>query len=190
MTFTDLGINSTVVRYVAHSYGLRDYELVRGYIRGLTKLKVLLALAVSILLFLTSDWLAFHVFHEQGLSLPLKIISLYVLFFSLSGYINAVFNAFNDFRSNFIKSLSYEVVRLFLIILLVSLGFSVVGALLGFVIASFFSLVILLLLLLKNYGKYVFGRAKRIDWKRIIRFTSYLTIGSITWVVFAYVDRL
>jgi len=190
LTFTDLGINSTLIRYVAHAYGLKDYELVRGYIRSLSKLKVLLVLIVSIALFASSDVLSIYVFHKPLLSDPLKVISLYTLFFSLLGFLNAIFNAFNDFKANLVRALTYEFSRLFFIILFVSIGLSVVGALLGFVIASFFALIVLLVLLLKKYGDFVFGKAKPIDWRRIVRFTSYLTIGSITWVVFAYVDSV
>ena len=190
LTFTDLGVNTTLIRYVAHSYGLKDYELVRSYIRSLSKLKVLLAFIVSIMLFASSDVLSIYVFHKPLLSDPLKVTSLFVLFFSISGFVNAIFNAFNDFKANLVKSLVYEFSRLFFIILFVFIGLSVVGALVGFVIASFLALTVLLILLLKNYGSFVFGSVKSIEWMRVVRFTSYLTVGSITWVVFAYVDSV
>jgi O-antigen/teichoic acid export membrane protein len=122
--------------------------------------------------------------------MPLKVMSAFILFFSILGFVNSIFNAFNDFKANLIRSLVYEFPRLFFIILFVSVGLSVVGALLGFVVASFLSLVVLVLLLVSKYGQLIFGNAKSIEWKRVIRFTSYLTIGSITWVVFAYVDSV
>ena len=34
MTFTDLGLNTTLIRYVAHAYDIGDHELVRGYIKS------------------------------------------------------------------------------------------------------------------------------------------------------------
>jgi O-antigen/teichoic acid export membrane protein len=117
-------------------------------------------------------------------------MGLFVFFFSLSDFVNCVFNAFNDFKANLIRSFVYEFSRLFLIISFVSIGLSVIGALLGFTIATFLAFLTLLALLIKNYGYILFGRAKSIDWRRVIRFTSYLTIGSITWVVFAYVDSI
>lgn len=190
LTFTDLGINATLVRYVAYAYGKRDYELVRGYIRGLSKLKVFLVLAVSVALYISSDVLSIYVFHKPPLSNPLKVASLFILFFSLSGFVVAIFNAFNNFKPNLVRSLVYEFSRLFFIVMLVSVGLSVTGALLGFVIASFFALTALLVLLLKKYRSLVFGSIKPIQRKRVVRFTSYLTIGSITWVVFAYVDSV
>ena len=104
LTFTDLGVNATLIRNVAHAYGLGDYELVRGYIRGLSKLRVLLVLVVSIILFASSDVLSIYVFHKSLLSDPLKITSLFILFFSFSGFLNAIFNAFNNFKANSVKS--------------------------------------------------------------------------------------
>ena len=163
LTFTDLGINATIIRYVAHAYGLKDYELVRGYIRSLSKLKVLLVLVVSLVLFVSSDLLSIYVFHKPLLSDPLKVTSLFVLFFSLSGFLNAIFNAFNDFKANLVRALTYEFSRVFFIILFISIGLSVVGALLGFVIASFLALIALLTLLL-IWGFYLWeDQANRLE---------------------------
>lgn len=80
LTFTDLGVNATLIRYVAHAHGLGYYELVRGYIRGLSKLKVFLVLVVSIVLFASSDVLSIYVFQKPLLSDPLKLTSLFIFF--------------------------------------------------------------------------------------------------------------
>ena len=156
----------------------------------MSKLKVFLIVLVSITLFLLSDIVAVHVFHKPKLSAPLKVASIFILFFSLARFLNSIFNAFNDFKANLMRSVAYEFSRLFFVILFVSMGFSVIGALLGFTIASFLSFVVLFLLLIRKYGRIVLGKAKSIEWRRIVRFSSYLTIGSITWVVFAYVDSI
>lgn len=189
MTFTDLGINATVVRYVAYAHGKADVELVRGYIRSLGKFKVFLVFLVASALFLFSDILAIQVFDKPALSLPLKIMALYLTFFSLTGFLNSIFNAFNDFRANLVRALVYEVSRVSLIFVFLYFGLSVVGALLGFVGASLLSFFALALLLARMRN-FVFGKAKQVDWKRIVRFTGYLTVGSITWTVFAYVDSV
>lgn len=190
LTFTDLGINATAVRYIAEAYGRKDYELVRGYIRGLSKLKIVLALLVSLILFSTSNVLAVQVFHKPELSLLLKIVSIFVFLFSISGFVGSIFNGFNDFKANLVRAVSFHVPRLILIVILVSLGYSVVGAIFGYVLAGFISLIVLTIHLVKDYGKFLFGKAKRIEWWRIVRFASYLTIGSISWVVFSYVDTV
>ncbi len=189
MTFTDLGVNTTLIRYVADSYGKKEYELMRGYIRSLGKLKLVLTFTVSLTLFLSSDVLSLKVFHKPLLSIPLKVVSAYVFLFSLLGFVNGIFNAFNDFKANLIRSLTYEFSRLLFILIFVSMGLAVVGAVLGFVVASLVSLIVLIVLLLSKYS-FILGKAERIDWRRVLRFASYLTLGSVTWVVFAYVDSV
>ena len=189
LTFADLGITATLVRYVAHSYGKKDFELMRGYIRGLGRIKILLSIVVSLLLFSFSDLLAYRVFHKPLLSTPLKVVSIFLFFQSLTRFVLGIFNALNDFKANLIRAIVYETSRLIFIVLFVSMGFAVIGAIFGFVIASFLSLISLILLLLSKY-RFIFGRAKSIEWRRVLRFASYLTLGSISWVAFAYVDSI
>lgn len=78
LTFTDLGINATVVRYGAHAVGKGDYALFRGYVYSIGKLKIALTLAVSTGLFVFSDVVSIKVFGKPALSTPLKIISGYI----------------------------------------------------------------------------------------------------------------
>ncbi|MET1124304.1 MAG: flippase [Archaeoglobaceae archaeon] len=187
MSFTDLGVNATVVRYVAHAHSTGDLELARGYIRSLAAVKIALALTASLFLALASDTIA-TVF-QKPLSVPLKIMAAYVFLFSLAGFVNSIFNAFNDFKANLVKSTVYEASRVFFVLLFLFLGFSVVGALFGYVVASFAALSALLLLL-RKYSSVITGNAKGVDWRRVLRFTGYLTIGSISWTIFAYVDSV
>jgi len=188
MTFTDLGVSPTLVRYAADAYARRDFELVRGYIKSLGKVKLILSIVTSIILFALSNIISTAVFHKPALSTPIEIVSLFVLFRSLSNYVTCIFNAFNDYSANLIRAITYESSRLVSILLLVS-SFAVVGAIAGFVIASFISLIALTLILIRKYG-FIFGTAKKIEWRRVLRYAGYLTIGSITWTVFAYVDSI
>lgn len=190
MALTDMGINQTVVRYVSDALGKNDVLLVRGYIRELGKVKFVLTIVISISLFLLSDTLSTNVFHKPSLSLPLKVMSGFVLFYSLSGFFIGVFNGLNDFKANFVKSVIYEFSRVTTTITLVILGYSVIGAIFGFVIASLASLSCLVIILLKKYNTYIVGKAKKIDIRRVFKFTGYLTVGSIAWTVFAYVDSV
>ncbi len=190
MTFTDLGISPTTVRYISEAYGKKDLELVRGYIRYLGKVKFALSFIVSIILLISSKFLAVNVFHKPLLFKPLAIISFFVFFFSISGFVNSIFNGLNDFKANFLRSVSFHIPRLILVVLLVSIGFGVVGAIEGYVISAVLSLAIITKILFSKYGEVVRGKTKRINKKRILRFACYLSIGSITWVVFTYIDTV
>ncbi|MCD6493690.1 MAG: oligosaccharide flippase family protein, partial [Archaeoglobaceae archaeon] len=190
LSLTDFGINQTVIRYVSDALGKNNILLVRGYAQELGKIKFVLTVIVSVSLFLLSDVLSTSVFHKPTLSLPLKVISGFILFYPISGFLIGVFNGFNDFKANFVQSVTYEFFRAATIIALVSLGYSVIGVILGFVVASLASLLSLTIMLLKKYKTYVIGKAEKIDIRRVLKFTGYLTVGGIAWTVFAYVDSV
>ncbi|WP_456369180.1 flippase [Geoglobus sp.] len=190
LTFTDLGITQTLVRYISEAYGKGNRPLVRGYIKELGKVKLILAVSVSATLLIISNYLALSVFHNEKMATPLRIVSLFILVHPLSTFLTGIFNGLNDFRANLVRSIVYELFRVVSILLLVTLGFAVIGAISGFVIASAASAVSLLALLLRNYRDVITGRAEKINLKRVVRFTGYLTVGSIAWTVFAYVDSV
>ena len=184
LTFADLGVNGTVTRYVADSLKMKDHALVRGYIRSLGLVKLLLSFLASLILFVVAIYS--HMIFKKDLKV-LEILTLYVIFFSLSAYIVSVFIGFNDFKPNFIRALVYESTRVVSILILVKI-LSVLGALLGFVIASFASFIVLTYMLIKS--GYLLGVSKKINWHRVMRFIGYTTLASLTWTVFAYVDTI
>ncbi|MDI6811593.1 MAG: oligosaccharide flippase family protein, partial [archaeon] len=188
LTFTDLGINGTLIRYVADALGRNDETLARSYFMYLGKIKLLLSILISILIFLFAKPLAIHVFHKPSLFLPLEIIAVFIFLYALLGFINSAFNAFQEFKYNTIRSSIYESLRIVLIPLFVLLGFSVGGALAGFCLSISGAFLVLFYFLVKKHAFLLKGEVKRIERKRILKFLSFLTIGSISGVVFAYVD--
>jgi len=190
LTFTDLGINGTLIRYVSHALGRNDETLARSYFKYLVKIKLVLSLLVSVILFLLAKPLAIHVFHKPSLFLPLEIIAAFIFLYALLGFTNSAFNAFQEFKYNTIRSTIYEGLRLLLIPLFVILGYSVWGALVGFCLSILGAFLVLFYFLVKKHAFLLRGEVKRIDRKRILRFLSFLTIGSISGVVFAYVDSI
>jgi O-antigen/teichoic acid export membrane protein len=190
LTFTDLGINGTLIRYVSEAIGRNDEVLARSHFKYLCKIKLFLSFIISILIFLLAKPLAFYVFHKPSLSTPLELIGVFVLLNALLGFINSAFNAFQEFKYNTIRASVYEGLRLILIPLFVILGFSVCGALIGFCLSILGALMVLFYFLVKKHRSLFKGEVKRIDRRRILRFLSFLTIGSISGVVFAYVDSI
>lgn len=188
LTFTDLGINATTTRYIADAYLKKDFDTLRGYIKNLAILKFLLSLLASLLILISAKSVSIYLFAKPELYEPLVFSSAFVFFYSLAGYLNSIYNAFNDFKANLIRSISYETSKLLFVVIFVYIGLEVVGAILGLVIASIASMIVLFIYS-KKY-KFFYGKTKRIHWFRVIKFTSYLTIGSITWIFFAYIDSI
>jgi len=187
LTFTDLGVNATATRFIAHAND--DFRMARSFFRLLAKIKLALSSLTALTIFFASGVLSNYVFHKPELSLPLKVMALFVFFYSISGFLNSVANAFHDFRSNLVRTVSYETSR-GLSIYFLTAQFLVLGALFGFVIAALVSLLAMSVLIFRKYSFLIFGEVENVELRRVFRFTFYLTIGSITWIFFAYVDTV
>jgi len=77
LTFADLGVNGTVTRYVAEALKMRDHALVRGYVRSLGLVKILLSLLASFILFIVAIYSP--IIFKKDLEV-LKVLTLYVIF--------------------------------------------------------------------------------------------------------------
>ena len=190
LTFTDLGINGTLIRYVSHAVGKNDEDLASSYFRYLFKLKFILVFLSSLSLILLANPLALHLFHKPDLSLPLQIVGIFLFFQSFLDFVEAGFISMQRFEYSTIRHIVYEGLRLILVPALILLGFSVFGALAGLSISTAATLLVLTYFLLKNYPFLLKGKTVKIERRRILRFLSYLTIGSISGVFFAYVDSI
>jgi stage V sporulation protein B len=190
ITFTDLGINGALIRYMSHAIGIGDESLARGYFRYLLKLKLSLAAIVSVSVLLSADFLALHIFHKPELCLPLKITAALIFFLSLLNFTNGIFSAFQKFEYTTIRAVVYEGLRLVLIPAFIFLGYSVSGALAGFSLAALGAELVLLVFLVSRFPFLLKGRYAQVDTKKLVKFLSFLTVGSISGVIFAYIDSI
>ena len=190
LTFTDLGINGAMVRYVSYAMGKKDESLARSYFKYLFKLKFLLTLVFSLSVVFLAKPLAFYIFHKPSLFLPLKVIGIFLFFQSFLDFVGSSFVAFHRFEYTTLIHIIYEGMRLILVPLLIFLGFSVFGAIIGISLSVIGALLILFYFLVKNYYFLFKGEIVKIERRRILRFLSYLTIGSISGIFFAYIDSI
>lgn len=190
LTFTDLGVNGTLVRYVSHAIGENDEKLARSYFRYLFKFNIFLTLTVSISLILFAKPLAYGVFNKPSLFLPLEAMGIFVLLMSFVTFLRGGFNALHQFKYDTLKSIIYEGLRLILIPTFILLGFSIFGAMIALCLSVLITLLILLYFMIKNYSFLFKGDVVEINRKKILRFFSFITIGSISGVIFAYVDSI
>jgi len=190
LSFTDLGINRTLIRYVSYAISKNDVILARSYFRYLLKLKFVLASFSSLSLILLANPLALHVFHEPSLYPSLIIVGIFLFFQSFLDFVESVFISLQKFEFTTIRHITYETSRLFLVPLLILLGYYVYGALGGLTISVVLSLLVLIHFLLRKYNFLIKGKIIKVERKRILRFLSYLTVGTVSGIIFAYVDSI
>lgn len=130
------GLGSGVIRYVSYYKGRGEEGKIKGTIYSALKINLPVALVFTLLLYLGSDWLAIHVFHDQALSSVLKIFSFAIPFAILAGNFISATIGFQDLRyRTYVHDISENAVRLIAIVILLSLGFGLIGAAWGWCIA-------------------------------------------------------
>jgi stage V sporulation protein B len=189
MTFTDLGVNRTMTRYVSHALGRDDKTLARSYFTYLLRIKFLFALLSSLALIILAKPLAIYVFHKPDLVLPLEIMGALILFYSFLDFLDGTFAALQKFQYSAVRSVIYEALRLALIPLFILLGYSVCGALVGLSLAVIIAAAVLFFLLVRGYSYLFKGERVNIERRRVLRFLGYLTFSTlVTGLFFLHID--
>ena len=193
LTFADLGINTTLIRYISLSFGKGNKKKAQAYFAYLLKIKILLVAFFAILLLIIAKPLATNVFHQPELVFPLIISAVYLVLMAFLGFFEALFYAFQKIKYLSIKEIILQLFRIVFVVILV--GFildKVVGTIAGLMIATFIAILFLLILLKRYYG-FLFEKGREISTKekrRILRFLVFLTISSISGVFFVYIDTV
>jgi len=193
-TFADLGINSTLVRYVSHAIS-KDKRKTYLYYNYLLKLKLILAFAVSTSLLILSYPLAFNFFKNSSLFLPFIIASVYIFILSLETFYTSFFYTIEKIKYISIKESLNQILRIvfaLFVFYFIANAYHVIGI---------FSSYILISLLMTAFAFYYAKRLIpsisekpkemiKIDKKRVLKFTGFLTIASISTVFFSYIDSV
>lgn len=115
-----------MIRYVAHSIGKGDLKAARAYFYFLLKIRVLFLFASLTLLFVFAKQLAYDVFNKPELFIPLRIVAVLLFAIHISGYIDDLCFAFQNFKYPAIKQLIYviyEILRFIFVIPFLLAGF-------------------------------------------------------------------
>jgi O-antigen/teichoic acid export membrane protein len=192
-TFIDLGINSTLLRYIAHALGKKDKNKAAAYFKYLLKIKLISTFTVALILFLVSYPLSFYLFNKPELFPILLFCSIYLIVVSLIGFYESIFYAVQKFSYITIKETLYQILRISLAVLgIYLLSNKVIGTLAGISLATFIAIIFLFLIIKKRFS-FLFRSTEDIsseEKRKVLKFLIYLTVGSITGIFFSYIDTV
>ena len=191
-TFADLGINSTLVRYLSEALS-KEKKKISPYYRYLLKVKLILVLFIFFLLIVLAYPLAFYFYDNGTLFMPLLIASLFMLVTSIEVFHAQIFYAIERTRYIAYREIMTQILRIGLIF-----------AIFYYIpkenqIASIFALLaiihliifIWILFYLKKLLPDIYKKTKEgIDKKRVRKFLKFITIASISVMFFSYVDSI
>jgi len=155
--FVDLGFTYTITHYTSTLSTRGKYGKLREYLTKLLKYRFLLILVVAALIFVCSDWLS-DFFHITDGGNYFRISSLFFILFNVFSTFDAILNGLKRFKANALFGLFNYVSKLIFALILIYIGFGVVGALVGYALAYLFSTFLSILIL----QKMIFG-AKATD---------------------------
>jgi O-antigen/teichoic acid export membrane protein len=193
-TFTDLGINATLSRYLAEALKEKRPQEARQRARArlyfLLNFKIVFTAVTSIALFLLANAIA-EIFKKPLLALPLKIGAIYLFVISLQGFFSSVFYAIQNVKFATAGEGIFQLLRIALVLIFLSLYKNVGLVFVALTIAMLFSFLFLFFVLNKRYSFLLKGKRSRLEQeekKRLLGFFGWLTISSISLVFFVHVD--
>ncbi|OYT41622.1 hypothetical protein B6U80_01040 [Candidatus Pacearchaeota archaeon ex4484_26] len=193
LTFADLGLGQTLIRYLADALGKKNKTLARSYFKYLFKIKILVILVFALALFLLSNAIAIFIFKKPELIFPIKISTLYLFIVSILDFIAFTFFATKKIKFYTIKEVVFQVMRVALVPILIitlALQFKVIGVFLVLTFAALCALIVSFYILRKNFLFLLKGKTIKVDQKRLLRFAILLMIGVLPGVFFTYIDSL
>lgn len=135
-TLASLGLPSGIRRYVSFYKGKGDEGRIKGTILGALKISFPLSLFLAILTFIGADWISIHVFNELKLTPILRIFSIAIPFSVLAQNLVSSTIGFQDLRYKvYVNDIFQNTFKLAAIVTLLLLGFGVLGAAWGWVLA-------------------------------------------------------
>jgi len=194
LTFSDLGINSALVRYFSDSMAKNKKNLAAAYFKFIFKVKFIFTLSVSLILIFLSYPISNLIFKEPNLFLPLFISGFYIFIFSFEGFFSSLFLAINKVRYISLKEIISNFLRIIFSLLVffsIASMYHVLGILIGLTLTSIV-VVLFILYYIKKFIPFLFSHEKKIkiDKIKIIKFISYLSLLSASAVFFSYVDLI
>ena len=191
--FIDSGINQSLMRYVAEALGKNNKKLATATSKYLLKIKMFIALGLSLLMALLAYPLATYVFDKPKLFLPLLFMGFYIMASAFGSFYNSYFYIIKKVKYLTLKQFFFELSRIIGVLILFNLAmqeYYVLGTLLVLALTIFLA-TLYLIYNLRKLSPYIFEKSdEKIDKKRIMKFFVYMGLMGSLLVVFGYIDTI
>lgn len=188
---TDSGAFGGIVKNVAKYAGQGDYETARSYVRYIIKIKLVLALLFSGLLFLLSNTLSTVIFKDINLLIPIRVASLFIILFGFIEFVTSIFYGMQNFYYAAFKEIILQVSRLiFLFGIFFLFGITITNAIIAFILSALLTSFVLSFIILRKFKPLIIGKIHKINRRDLISYLAYFSFGSLSLLIFNYTDIL
>ncbi|HOW36798.1 MAG TPA: oligosaccharide flippase family protein, partial [Candidatus Pacearchaeota archaeon] len=197
-TFTDLGINQTVVRFISRSIAQKNLAKAKEYMFYLGKIKFIRVLFSAGALLALSYFIS-EIYYNKPIFLALVAGSLYLIVTGTISFLQLLLQSLNDFKTLFYREALFQGLRIIvipLVILFLLKDYSSSGKVFGIISSLVLLWIIVLLLFWKAIKrKILFNKSKRYkfslsDKKEITKFTKEMFLLGLAGFLLGYVDMI
>ncbi len=193
LTFTDLGVGSAASRYISEAIGKNDITKARTYFSYFLKIKSILSLLAIVILLAVAYPLSFVVYDKPLLFYTLIFSCFYIFISSLASLPQTFLYAFKDLRKIpkiQVVDQATKITFSLLAIYLFTYNFEVPGVFLALSISSLFVFIYTFFIILKKDRNLFFGKKIKIEKPKILKYTGFMGLASISLMIFGSVDIL
>ncbi len=192
IVISTLGLNIGVQRYVSYYKGKLDNARIKGVITSSLKILLPVSTLFGILLFFLSDLISVRFFHNEGLSLILKILAVSIPLTVMGDVFLNTIRAFQKVKYEiYTKNIGESSIKFLLTFLFVYLGFGVIGASIAYVIAVFFTFLLSLIFVEKKIFPIFRTKIKSIKSnKELVIYSIPLVLNTFVFLVILWTDTI
>ncbi|MFH1413983.1 MAG: oligosaccharide flippase family protein [Candidatus Omnitrophota bacterium] len=172
------GIPATVKKFIAE-----NEEHASSIMNVAIRMEMILTVAICLIIFVTAPLIA-SLLNDKRLTFYLRLAAVDVPFMAYYMLFHNTLGGLRHFVRNAIAIAVYGISRIGSILLLVLMGFSLNGALIGNIIASIVALFV---------AKYLVGikqKAAKYDWKKVVKFATPYTLYCFVYHFLMCLDLL
>jgi O-antigen/teichoic acid export membrane protein len=196
VTFSDLGISQTLVKFISQALGKNKPEKAKAYVLYLAKIKIISFLIIIIFFAISSKFISQN-YYNKPIFLALLAGVFYILFVGIIRFIQLLFQSTNNFKILFFKQIFFQVLRIIIVPILVlyslqhfvSKEINILIPIASLSLVWFLTLLFLLLFRKKIYFLYL--KAEKLpqdEKKKINKFILGLILFSLSGLFFGYID--
>ncbi len=178
----DLGLGIAIVKFISEFNVKRKDKLIKSTIVLVSLIELMLAGAISGILFLCSDFLALNYFQLPISSLLIKLFSIYFFLFTINDILQQSFQGFQKMglysSVNLVRTIMIFLISMFLL----DLGLGVLSPTYAFIIASFMISLIYIPILFKRVFPIFFKTNTEID-KAFIKKILFFGLPAMVTIV-------
>lgn len=191
--FANLKIDTAITKFVSETVAKNNsFETKKVFFSSLF-LKLIVGIVICFSFFILAEFIGNSIYGKSSVVIPIRIISLAIIPYSIFGTIFATFFGLQEFKAGIGISILNSILDLILSISLILAGLSVMGAVIGYLLAICLTAIAGIILILKKMSPLEQNIRSFISLKvmrEIVSFSSWIIVSAILSFFYDFFNSL